>query len=131
MVCAVIDELEQTPRSFWTGSIGYIDVHTGRSAWNILIRTLEAHAVGSRWRASVGAGGGITIASVPKKEVDEAAWKGVALRVAAGWMAQERAPLPSGALGIHPLQPPVTVRIGKDVGTVRCLLYTSPSPRDR
>ena len=121
MVCAVIDELEQTPRSFWTGSIGYIDVHTGRSAWNILIRTLEAHAVGSRWRASVGAGGGITIASVPKKEVDEAAWKGVALRVAAGWMAQDRAPLPSGALGIHPLQPPVTVRIGKDVGAVRDL----------
>ena len=106
VVCAVIDELEQWPRSFWTGSIGYIDVHGGQSAWNILIRTLEAHRLGGRWQASVGAGGGITIASEPKKEVEEAAWKGAALRIAAGWMRQEHTALPSGTLGIHPLQPP-------------------------
>ena len=43
---------EQMPRSFWTGSIGYIDVHTGRSGLNILIRTLEAHATKGRWWAS-------------------------------------------------------------------------------
>ena len=106
VVCAVIDELEQWPRSFWTGSIGYIDVHGGQSAWNILILTLEAHRNGGRWQASVGAGGGITIASEAKKEVEEAAWKGAALRIAAGWMRQEHTALPSGTLGIHPLQPP-------------------------
>ena len=39
---------------------------------NILIRTLEAHLVGGRWQATVGAGG-ITIASEAKKEVEEAA----------------------------------------------------------
>ena len=106
VVCAVIDELEQWPRSFWTGSIGYIDVHGGQSAWNILIRTLEAHRTGGRWQATVGAGGGITIASEAKKEVEEAAWKGAALRIAAGWMRKEHTALPSGTLGIHPLQPP-------------------------
>ena len=98
MVCAVIDQLEEMPRSFWTGSIGYIDVHSGQSAWNILIRTHEAHAVGGRWNASVGAGGGITIASQPKKEVEEAAWKGAALRIAAGWMREEHTTLPTGTL---------------------------------
>ena len=106
VVCAVIDRLEEMPRSFWTGSIGYIDVHSGRSAWNILIRTLEAHLKSGRWHASVGAGGGITIASQPEKEVEEAAWKGAALRVAAGWMREEQTTLPTGTLGIHPLQPP-------------------------
>lgn len=106
VVCAVIDRLEEMPRSFWTGSIGYIDVHSGQSAWNILIRTLEAHLLSGRWHASVGAGGGITIASQPKKEVEEAAWKGAALRVAAGWMKEEQTSLPTGTLGIHPLQPP-------------------------
>jgi anthranilate synthase/aminodeoxychorismate synthase-like glutamine amidotransferase len=115
VVCAVIDELEQWPRSFWTGSIGYIDVHGGQSAWNILIRTLEAHRVGGRWQATVGAGGGITIASEAKKEVEEAAWKGAALRIAAGWMRREHTALPSGTLGIHPLQPP-----GQATGRVSC-----------
>ncbi|MEL0181541.1 MAG: chorismate-binding protein [Candidatus Poseidoniales archaeon] len=115
VVCAVIDELEQWPRSFWTGSIGYIDVHGGQSAWNILIRTLEAHRVGGRWQATVGAGGGITIASEAKKEVEEAAWKGAALRIAAGWMRREHTALPSGTLGIHPLQPP-----GQAAGGVSC-----------
>ena len=106
VVCAVIDELEQWPRSFWTGSIGYMDVHDGQGAWNILIRTLEAHFSAGRWQATVGAGGGITIASEPRKEVEEAAWKGAALRIAAGWMRNEHMALPSGALGIHPLEPP-------------------------
>ncbi len=104
VVCAVIDELEEMPRSFWTGSVGYIDVHGGESAWNILIRTLEAHRTGKHWHASVGAGGGITIASDPIKEVEEAAWKGSALRVAAGWMRSEHAPLPQASLSIHPIE---------------------------
>ena len=114
VVYAVIDELEQWPRSFWTGSIGYIDVHGGQSAWNILIRTLEAHLVGGRWQATVGAGGGITIASEAKKEVEEAAWKGAALRIAAGWMRKEHTALPSGTLGIHPLQPQVNQQVVLD-----------------
>jgi len=104
MVCAVIDELEQCPRSFWTGSAGYIDLHSGRSAWNILIRTLEAHRSGDRWTGSVGAGGGITIASDPSAEVEEAAWKGAALRTAAGWMRPEHTSLPLGPLSIHPVE---------------------------
>lgn len=111
VVCSVIDELEQLPRSFWTGSIGYLDVHNGKSAWNILIRTLEAHRKGGAWQASAGAGGGITIASDPKKEVDEAGWKGAALRLAAGWMREEHAVLPTGTLSIHPLTPPYTRRV--------------------
>ena len=121
MVCAVIDQLEEMPRSFWTGSIGYIDVHSGQSAWNILIRTLEAHTVGGKWHASVGAGGGITIASQPKKEVEEAAWKGVALRIAAGWMREEHTTLPSGTLGIHPLDPPKTPQMEGRCGHIRTL----------
>ena len=107
VVCAVIDELEQMPRSFWTGSIGYIDVHSGQSAWNILIRTLEAHRKGGVWHASAGAGGGITIASDPVKEVAEAAWKGAALRLAAGWMRAEHAVLPTASLSIHPVNAPL------------------------
>lgn len=121
MVCAVIDQLEEMPRSFWTGSIGYIDVHSGQSAWNILIRTLEAHTVGGKWHASVGAGGGITIASQPKKEVEEAAWKGVALRIAAGWMREEHTTLPSGTLGIHPLDPPKAPQMEGKCGHIRTL----------
>ena len=121
VVCAVIDELEQMPRSFWTGSIGYIDVHRGLAAWNILIRTLEAHRHGTTWRASVGAGGGITIASDPEKEVEEAAWKGAALRVAAGWMREEHVSLPTGKLSIHPIESVTTRNASTNVGTIRSL----------
>lgn len=121
VVCAVIDRLEEMPRSFWTGSIGYIDVHGGQSAWNILIRTLEAHTHGGRWQASVGAGGGITIASQPKNEVEEAAWKGAALRVAAGWMKAQQSTLPTGTLGIHPLQPPKRSPTTSDCGQIHSL----------
>ncbi len=121
VVCAVIDQLEQMPRSFWTGSIGYIDVHSGRSAWNILIRTLEAHLSNGRWQGSVGAGGGITIASEPKNEVEEAAWKGAALRIAAGWMDEEHTPLPTGALGIHPMKSPNSSESIRKLGTIQSL----------
>lgn len=103
MVCAVIDELEQHPRSFWTGSAGWVDVHTGSSSWNILIRTLEAHRTTSGWAGSIGAGGGITIASDAAKEVSEAVWKGAALRVASGWMEADENPIPRGELEIHPI----------------------------
>ena len=103
MVCAVIDELEQHPRSFWTGSAGWVDVHSGASSWNILIRTLEAHKTSTGWNGSIGAGGGITIASDAAKEVSEAIWKGAALRVAAGWMECDDENVPRGDLEIHPI----------------------------
>jgi anthranilate/para-aminobenzoate synthase component I len=75
VVCATIDELEARPRSFWTGSIGWFDAHSGASAWNILIRTLIAHKTKKQWHGAIAAGGGITIGSSPTNEVEEAKWK--------------------------------------------------------
>ena len=127
MVCAVIDELEQYPRSFWTGSAGWVDVHSGASSWNILIRTLEAHKTSAGWRGSIGAGGGITIASNAKKEVSEAAWKGAALRIATGWMEDNEGNVPRGELEIHPIahqeQVPVSAR-GATIQTLQQCIET-------
>ena len=103
VVCAAIDELEQKPRSFWTGSMGWIDVHTGDSTWNIMIRTLEARYTTDGWSGTVVAGGGITIESSPQAEVAEAIWKAAALRRACGWLSPETKYLPTGELGIYPL----------------------------
>ena len=75
VVCAAIDELEQRPRSFWTGSMGWIDLHSGDSTWNIMIRTLEARYTPEGWQGTVVAGGGITIESNPESEVAEAVGK--------------------------------------------------------
>ena len=86
MVCAAIDQIEMTNRSFWTGSIGWFDPHTDNCSWNILIRTLEARKNGSSWQGVVGAGGGITIRSNPEMEVVEAIWKSQAIRKACGWL---------------------------------------------
>lgn len=103
VVCAAIDELEKKPRSFWTGSMGWIDVHTGDSTWNIMIRTLEARYTPDGWQGTVIAGGGITIESNPEAEVAEAVWKAAALRRACGWLNPETKPIPKGDLGIYPL----------------------------
>ena len=103
VVCAAIDELEKKPRSFWTGSMGWIDVHTGDSTWNIMIRTLEARYSPDGWQGNVVAGGGITIESNPEAEVAEAVWKAAALRRACGWLNPETKPIPKGDLGIYPL----------------------------
>ena len=103
VVCAAIDELEGKPRSFWTGSMGWIDVHSGESTWNILIRTLEARWTPEGWYGTIMAGGGITIDSQPEAEVAEAIWKAAALRRACGWLKQDTKLLPSGDLGIYPL----------------------------
>lgn len=104
VVCATIDELEQRPRSFWTGSVGWVDVHTGQSTWNILIRTLEAHRSGKRWTGYVGAGGGITIGSASEAEVVESEWKAEALLGAAGWIAKDVKRLPRQPLTVHPVE---------------------------
>ncbi len=103
VVCASIDELEKKPRSFWTGSMGWIDVHTGDSTWNIMIRTLEARFTPGGWHGTVVAGGGITIESNPDAEVAEAVWKAAALRRACGWLNPEVKTIPKGELGIYPL----------------------------
>jgi len=103
VVCAAIDELEEKSRSFWTGSMGWVDVHTGDSTWNIMIRTLEARYTTEGWSGTVVAGGGITIESNPQAEVAEAIWKAAALRRACGWLNPETKSLPKGELGIYPL----------------------------
>jgi anthranilate synthase len=84
---AAIDQLEMHPRSFWTGSIGLVDPRTGYSMWNILIRTLEARMEEGTWKATVQAGGGLVMDSIPEQEVEEAKWKAKALRQAAGWIS--------------------------------------------
>ncbi len=101
VVCAAIDEIEAEPRSFWTGSAGWIDVHSGDCTWNILIRTLEARHENNSWHGMVMAGGGITIESEPKAEVAEAIWKAAALRRACGWLERGGVNIPSGELMIH------------------------------
>ena len=103
VVCAAIDELEGKPRSFWTGSMGWIDLHSGNSTWNIMIRTLEARYTPNGWNGTVIAGGGITIESNPDSEVAEATWKAAALRRACGWLSPETRPIAKGELGIYPL----------------------------
>ena len=86
MVCAVIDQIEQQNRSFWTGSAGWFQPHSGDCSWNILIRTLEARRSGKQWHGKVGAGGGITIRSNPENEVEESIWKSQAIRKVCGWL---------------------------------------------
>jgi anthranilate synthase/aminodeoxychorismate synthase-like glutamine amidotransferase len=76
---AAIDELEDSPRGAWTGSIGHIHKGHGVADWNILIRTLEAHSGPENWHATVQAGGGIVIGSSPAEEVEEARWKAAAV----------------------------------------------------
>ena len=86
MVCAAINQIETSNRSFWTGSIGWFEPHSDNCSWNILIRTLEAKKIGKQWHGTVGAGGGITIRSEATMEVAESVWKSQAIRKACGWL---------------------------------------------
>tara|TARA_B100001996_G_C18669511_1_gene596117 strand:- start:1008 stop:3257 length:2250 start_codon:yes stop_codon:yes gene_type:complete len=104
MVCAVIDEIEQQPRSFWTGSAGWVDVHSGDSSWNILIRTIQAERTEGKWIGKIGSGGGITIRSIAELEVQETYWKADALRSACGWNKQNNTAQKKGELSIYPLE---------------------------
>ena len=104
MVCAVIDEVEQQPRSFWTGSAGWVDVHSGDSSWNILIRTIQAERKEGNWFGQIGSGGGITIRSNAELEVQETYWKADALRSACGWNKQNSESPTKGELSIYPLE---------------------------
>ena len=103
MVSAAIDQIEATNRSFWTGTVGWFDPFTNDCSWNILIRTLEAHKRGRSWSGVVGAGGGITIRSLPEMEVAEAAWKSQAIRKACGWLEPEFNLTNSGPLDVTEL----------------------------
>ena len=103
VVCAAIDELEQCPRSFWTGSMGWFDPSTGDSSWNILIRTAELHKKADGWSSRVTAGGGITIESNPKSEVAEAKWKANGLLRSCGWLENTASSSPVKRLAIHSL----------------------------
>ncbi len=71
----IIDELEPTRRSLYTGAIGFISTN-GRSAFNIAIRTILI----SGSRASYQVGGGIVAESDPLLEFEETLHKGRALR---------------------------------------------------
>jgi len=102
---AAIDELEEAPRSAWTGSIGHINQSAGQADWNILIRTMEAHSGPKLWHATVQAGGGVVIDSTPAAEVEEARWKAAAVTEATwgfrtGFSSEE---LPEREVGILPL----------------------------
>jgi para-aminobenzoate synthetase component 1 len=71
----IIDELERTRRSVYTGAIGYFS-RGGTSAWNIAIRTLlvDGEAV------SFQVGGGIVADSDPESEYRETLHKGRGIR---------------------------------------------------
>lgn len=66
----IIAELEQVPRDIYCGAIGYFGFD-GSADFNIAIRT----ATFAEGRASLGAGGGITLLSDPAAEFEEAELK--------------------------------------------------------
>ena len=99
---AAIDELEKTPRSAWTGSLGFHDPRTKFACWNILIRTLEAKAdCNGTWEAKVQAGGGLVFDSIPTQEVEEAKWKAQALLNAAWGTSESK--IPKQKMSIQPI----------------------------
>ncbi len=70
----ILDELEPTARSVYTGSIGYLGFN-GRSDLNIAIRTIIARGETAWFQV----GGGITVDSSPQDEYEETLHKGKAL----------------------------------------------------
>jgi len=70
----LIAELERTPRSAYTGSMGYLN-RDGSMDLNILIRTLELKGSELKFRA----GAGIVADSIPARELDETRAKALGL----------------------------------------------------
>ncbi len=70
----IIDELEPTARSVYTGSIGYLG-YNGKYDLNIAIRTIICKGD----TASFQVGGGIVADSVPEDEYQETLDKGKAI----------------------------------------------------
>ncbi|MBD3843215.1 MAG: aminodeoxychorismate synthase component I [Campylobacterales bacterium] len=62
----IIDELEESPRGAYCGSLGYFN-YDGTGRWNILIRSIQKN----QDNLSIWAGGGITIASDAEAEYQE------------------------------------------------------------
>ena len=73
----IIDELEPTCRSVYTGSIGYIGFD-GNMDLNIAIRTILMKGNTAYYQV----GGGIVWDSVPETEYEETLYKGLALNKA-------------------------------------------------
>ena len=71
----IIDELEPTRRSLYTGALGYYSLG-GASAFNLLIRTLLVEGIRLRYQV----GGGIVADSDPVAEYDETLHKGRGIR---------------------------------------------------
>ena len=72
----IIDELEKTNRSLYTGSLGWIDAK-GDCTLNIIIRTIIINTQTKKGFLQVG--GGIVADSNPEKEYQETFWKAKAL----------------------------------------------------
>lgn len=70
----IIDELENSPRHIYTGSLGYL-TPDGQMNLNIIIRTL----LHQEDRYEIGVGGGITCESDPEEEFEETVQKAKAL----------------------------------------------------
>ena len=70
----IIDELEPTKRSIYTGAFGYMNFN-GDMDFNILIRTLLVH----QNRISFQVGSGIVADSIPEKEYEETLLKAQAM----------------------------------------------------
>jgi len=79
----IIDELEPTRRSVYTGSIGYLSF-SGEMDLNIVIRTFLV----KEGRAYFQVGGGIVYDSEPEAEYEETLHKGKALVQALNLSAQ-------------------------------------------
>ena len=93
----IIDELEPTRRSIYTGAIGYLGFDGGMDL-NIAIRTFLVQG----GRAWFQAGGGIVADSQPESEYDETAQKARALIEAVAGGAAWPGIHPSGTLPISP-----------------------------
>jgi para-aminobenzoate synthetase len=92
--CSIIDELELQARGIYSGAMGYFSV-SGAAEFNIVIRTIVYHG----GRATVGAGGGITILSDADREWDEVLLKAQSVLGALGARADAGAVLPRRTTG--------------------------------
>jgi len=81
----IIDELEPTSRSVYTGAIGYFGLD-GSMMFNIAIRTMIA----ADGQIHLHAGGGIVADSVPEDEYEETQAKALGMRRALGLFAGAR-----------------------------------------
>ena len=78
---------------------------------------MQVRHEGEHRMADVLAGGGITIASVAEREIEEAVWKADALLSAAGWASPRTST--RGQLRITPLNVPHGAQLGGHLGQVR------------